>query len=983
VAELQAIKGMAFDAAFAQQSIIEFFGLGFDATYSISFTHREIAQHIYGFMVAKASMVAGKKFSFASEGATEAFYFSGFDKNDQVEMMHRIERFLWERSVNSKLSKTHAASIRSYHSQSSATGGVILFTVEMVPFINQTGKPATCFRELTTEKFLRLRPEETRKRYEVILARLQSEFVPVYTVNNLGNGTLALKMAFIPDRVCYLTALSTLIMRIPGGVITKKFCETFSNGAQVYTFYVRNATVAQLQKAAGDISMLPHVPGRLTTTLYNAHQISADEVVYCNAITMFAFYFTPPNPSEDFGELMREVRYKDSNVARLKKLRNDMFQEAISEQYIQMVMSKHVGLLHKLYDDFAAGTTTESAAKLEVLLKQHLRNESKMEQQVFLTFLTFNRSVIKTNFFRVNRAAVAFRLDTSFMKKLDFPRVPHGIFLIVGAQFIGFHVRFTEIARGGIRMIFSNHHHVYQKNKQTLFAENYNLALAQLLKNKDIPEGGSKGTILVALRATMDRKKLFLQYIDALLDVIIPGVEGVRSSMKTPEILFLGPDENTAGDYPAIAALHAKSRGYLQWKSLTTGKDQILGGIPHDVYGMTSRGVRKYVECIYEKMNLKQETLTKFQTGGPDGDLGSNEILLGKENWIGIVDGSGSLFDPDGIHKEELVRLAKNRQMLCHFDTKKLSSRGFFVSVKDKNRTLPDSTLVEDGEAFRNTFHFSKYCMADTFVPCGGRPASINIENVHQLVLGVPGVTGQAMLDGKVGNLAGTDKLRFKYIVEGANLFITHDARLALESVGVILIKDSSANKGGVTCSSLEVLSGLSLDDKEHAQLMCVKDRAHPPKFYTAFVQEAIQIIEHNAKREFDCLWEEKRRGSLDGRMTLISDALSSKIVQIRKFISDSSKDLFDDVPLRNYVLNQYLPATLKKSLPLERVLERVPHPYLVAIFAVWISSNFVYTTGLSANEFSFFMYMHELSKKAREAAAKTPSGSAVAASKL
>eukprot|EP00331_Platyophrya_macrostoma_P033540 CAMPEP_0176462022 /NCGR_PEP_ID=MMETSP0127-20121128/35008_1 /TAXON_ID=938130 /ORGANISM="Platyophrya macrostoma, Strain WH" /LENGTH=56 /DNA_ID=CAMNT_0017853837 /DNA_START=17 /DNA_END=183 /DNA_ORIENTATION=- len=51
VAELQAIKGMAFDAAFAQQSIIEFFGLGFDATYSISFTHREIAQHIYGFMV--------------------------------------------------------------------------------------------------------------------------------------------------------------------------------------------------------------------------------------------------------------------------------------------------------------------------------------------------------------------------------------------------------------------------------------------------------------------------------------------------------------------------------------------------------------------------------------------------------------------------------------------------------------------------------------------------------------------------------------------------------------------------------------------------------------------------------------------------------------------------------------------------------------------------------------------------------------------
>ena len=36
-------------------------------------------------------------------------------------------------------------------------------------------------------------------------------------------------------------------------------------------------------------------------------------------------------------------------------------------------------------------------------------------------------------------------------------------------------------------------------------------------------------------------------------------------------------------------------------------------------------------------------------TGGPDGDLGSNEILMGNEKLLGLIDGSGVLFDPNGI----------------------------------------------------------------------------------------------------------------------------------------------------------------------------------------------------------------------------------------------------------------------------------------------------------------------------------------------
>ena len=46
------------------------------------------------------------------------------------------------------------------------------------------------------------------------------------------------------------------------------------------------------------------------------------------------------------------------------------------------------------------------------------------------------------------------------------------------------------------------------------------------------------------------------------------------------------------------ACLFMKAKGYPYWKSITTGKPPKLGGIPHDIYGMTTRSVRAYVKGI-------------------------------------------------------------------------------------------------------------------------------------------------------------------------------------------------------------------------------------------------------------------------------------------------------------------------------------------------------------------------------------------------
>lgn len=51
---------------------------------------------------------------------------------------------------------------------------------------------------------------------------------------------------------------------------------------------------------------------------------------------------------------------------------------------------------------------------------------------------------------------------------------------------------------------------------------------------------------------------------------------------------------------------------------------------------------------IYEKLGLKEEEVTRIQTGGPDGDLGCNALLQTKSKTIAVVDGSGVVYDPKG-----------------------------------------------------------------------------------------------------------------------------------------------------------------------------------------------------------------------------------------------------------------------------------------------------------------------------------------------
>lgn len=228
-----------------------------------------------------------------------------------------------------------------------------------------------------------------------------------------------------------------------------------------------------------------------------------------------------------------------------KKLRADTF----TRKYILDIIEKYPELIRLCYSHFANVHYTKPSqlknySEKEILEAISKQVENRNEFKVFQSYLTFNNAVLKTNFYKSTKVALSFRLDPSFLSPVEFPKPVYGMFLVVGAGFRGFHIRFRNIARGGIRIVKSRNPENYSINLRSLLDENYGLAATQQKKNKDIPEGGSKGTILLDANNQGKPRVAFEKYVDSILDLLIVDPKFKMVDLyKKDEILFFGPDE--------------------------------------------------------------------------------------------------------------------------------------------------------------------------------------------------------------------------------------------------------------------------------------------------------------------------------------------------------------------------------------------------------------------------------------------------------
>jgi glutamate dehydrogenase len=206
---------------------------------------------------------------------------------------------------------------------------------------------------------------------------------------------------------------------------------------------------------------------------------------------------------------------------------------------------------------------------------------------------------------------------------------------------------------------------------------------------------------------------------------------------------------------------------------------------------------------------------------------------------------------------------------------------------------------------------------ADLFVPGGGRPRTLNESNCTEFLNSEGKPTARA-------------------IVEGANLYLTPQARQFLETRGVLIVKDSSANKGGVICSSFEVLCSLVLSEAQFLQEKPI------------LVEQILVIIQDKARQEAKLLLTTHQETGEP--LTIISDRISEKINHYK----DQLLAHLETITLSHDPHDPLVRALLKYAPPLLRtkyqkqLLSEVPDIHKKAVIACHIASTLIYSRGLS-----------------------------------
>ncbi len=525
---------------------------------------------------------------------------------------------------------------------------------------------------------------------------------------------------------------------------------------------------------------------------------------------------------------------------------------------------------------------------------------------------------LKTNFFHEERYSLGLRVDPRLMVPEDKP-MPYGIIFASGRNFQFFQNRFRDIARGGLRIVTPPNAEQHSVESSRVYGECYGLSWAQQLKNKDIPEGGSKAVCLVntprleSLEARYQASRTALRAsVDAILDLTVSeSTKNMKDFFGKDEVIFLGPDEQVVPSDCDWICHRAGQRGYPMPMAFMSSK--VGAGINHKEYGVTSEGVAVYMESALNHalgINPRKDPFSVKITGGPDGDVGGNLIkILFREfpntaKVVGVADGMGVAEDPEGLDGAELVRLFNEAKPITFFDRSKLSSKGLVLEAND-----------DEGIARRNSMCFR--VKSDVFVPAGGRPGTINSKNWKNFLTE----------DGTPSS---------PLIVEGANIFTTPEARdLLFQEAGVAIVKDSSANKCGVVTSSCEVATSMLLTTDEFLEY---KDEV---------VADVIKRLHIIAKAEAELLFREYK--NYPGALPHFSERISNAINLVTDCITDYLQDVNPGDPLWNDLM-----PLVKENLPLkladvawDRAPEKFPLQYQKNSMASTLASKMVYQEGI------------------------------------
>jgi glutamate dehydrogenase (NAD(P)+) len=262
--------------------------------------------------------------------------------------------------------------------------------------------------------------------------------------------------------------------------------------------------------------------------------------------------------------------------------------------------------------------------------------------------------------------------------------------------------------------------------------ECFRLARTMTLKNAaaGLPHGGGKVVVFADPKMPKpDKERLMRALACALRDV---------------RGYIMGPDMGT--DEECMAWIKDEN-------AQVAGLPAELGGIPLDEIGATAWGIKQAVDMALQYWQFPagfslEKARVAIQGFGAVGKHTARFLTAQKAVLVGAADSQGSVYGPDGLDVDELIRL------------------------KEAGKSVMD---YPKGQKFDRDGIIDFDC--DIWVPAA-RPDVVHEDNVH--------------------------RLKAKLVVEGANIPLTYGAEKYLHEKGVLVIPDFIANPGGVICSAME-----------------------------------------------------------------------------------------------------------------------------------------------------------------------------------
>jgi glutamate dehydrogenase (NAD(P)+) len=258
--------------------------------------------------------------------------------------------------------------------------------------------------------------------------------------------------------------------------------------------------------------------------------------------------------------------------------------------------------------------------------------------------------------------------------------------------------------------------------------ECFRLARTMTLKNAmaGLPHGGGKVVIYADPKLPKPEKERLIRALACAL-------------RNVPEYI-MGPDMGT--DEECMAWIKDE-------KAQVAGLPAELGGIPLDEIGATAWGIKHAVEVALPYCGFSLERArVAIQGFGAVGKHTARFLAVQKAVVVGAADSQGSVYDPDGLDVDKLIRLKQTGKSVIDYPMAEKFDRDGIIDFD-----------------------------CDIWIPAA-RPDVVHEDNVH--------------------------RLRARLVVEGANIPLTFGAEKYLHDKGILCIPDFIANPGGVICSAME-----------------------------------------------------------------------------------------------------------------------------------------------------------------------------------